>query len=156
MKKTNAMRMLEEAGIDYEVLEYQIDKDAFSGQAVSDLLGLDQRACYKTLGLRHGSDVYLCVISTADEIDFKKAAKALQVKDLEMIHVRDLLKLVGYERGSVSPVGAKRNKGILFDDEVLNYETIEISGGILGIGLKLRRADLLSYLNANVADIIRS
>ena len=127
MTKTNAMRMLDKEKIPYEVLEYSIDRDRFSGEAVSDLLGMDHRSCYKTLGLLHEHDVYIAVISVADEIDFKKCAKALNVKNLEMIHVKDLLKLVGYERGSVSPVGVKKNKGIVFDKEVLNHDEIEIS-----------------------------
>jgi Cys-tRNA(Pro)/Cys-tRNA(Cys) deacylase len=153
--KTNAMRMLDQAKIKYEVLEYSIEKDKFSGEAVSDLLGLEYRQCYKTLALFHEHDVYICVISVADEIDLKKCAKAIGVKNLEMIHVKDLLKLVGYERGSVSPVGVKKNKGIWFDDEVLNHEEIEISGGAFGIGLKLKRDELLKYLKAKVADIAK-
>ena len=153
--KTNAMRMLDQAKIKYEVLEYSIDRDKFSGEAVSDLLGLEYRQCYKTLALLHEHDVYICAISVADEIDLKKCAKAIGVKNLEMVHVKDLLKLVGYERGSVSPVGVKKNKGIWFDDEVLNHEEIEISGGAFGIGLKLKRDELLKYLNAKVADIAK-
>ena len=153
--KTNAMRMLDQAKIKYEVLEYSIEKDKFSGEAVSDLLGLKYGQCYKTLALLHEHDVYICVISVADEIDLKKCAKAIGVKNLEMVHVKDLLKLVGYERGSVSPVGVKKNKGIWFDDEVLQHEEIEISGGAFGIGLKLKRDELLKYLNAKVADIAK-
>lgn len=153
--KTNAMRMLDNAKIEYEVLNYSIDKEMFSGEAVSDLLGLEYKKCYKTLALLHEHDVYICVISVADELDLKKCAKAFEVKNVEMIHVKDLLKLVGYERGSVSPVGVKKNKGICFDDEVLNYEEIEISGGAFGIGLKVNRDKLLKYLNASVSDLIK-
>ena len=153
--KTNAMRMLDQAKISYEVLEYSIDKDKFSGEAVSDLLGLEYAACYKTLALKHEHDIYICVVSVKDEIDLKKCARELQVKNLEMVHVKDLLKLVGYERGSVSPVGVKKNKGIYFDDEVLAHDTVEISGGTFGIGLKVNRDELLNYLKAEVKDIVK-
>lgn len=153
--KTNAMRMLDQGKVGYEVLEYSIDKDKFSGEAVSDLLGMEYKKCYKTLALIHEHDVYICVISVADEIDLKKCAKAIGVKNLEMVHVKDLLKLVGYERGSVSPIGVKKNKGIIFDDEVMNHEEIEISGGAFGIGLKVNRKQLLEYLNAKVMDIVK-
>ena len=129
MKKTNAMRMLDSAGIGYEVLTYDLDKDLFSGEAVSDLLGLEQARCYKTLALIHEHDIYICVISVKDELDLKKCAREIGVKNLEMVHVKDLLKYVGYERGSVTPVGVKKNKGIYFDDEVNEHEVIEISAG---------------------------
>ena len=155
MKKTNAMRMLDSAKIDYEVLEYSINREDFSGGAVSDLLGLDHRQCYKTLALCHGRDVYVCVISVDNEIDLKKCAKAIGVKELQMVHVKDLLKLIGYERGSVTPVGVKKNAGIWFDDKVYSHKIIEISGGAMGIGLKVDRDRLLGYLKANVADIAK-
>jgi len=153
--KTNAMRMLDQAKIPYEVLEYDLDKDLFSGEKVSDLLGLEYSQCYKTLALRHDHDIFICVISVKDELDLKKCAKACGVKNVEMVHVKELLKLVGYERGSVTPVGVKKNKGIVFDDEVLKHELIEISGGAYGIGLKVDRDKLLKYLNAQVKDIVK-
>ena len=153
--KTNAMRMLDSAKIKYEVLEYSLDKDLFSGEAVSDLLGMEHGQCYKTLALRHDHDVYICVISVKDELDLKKCARALSVKNVEMVHVKDLLKDVGYERGSVTPVGVRKNKGIVFDDEVLNYDTIEISAGAYGLGLKVCREELIAYLKARVEDIVK-
>lgn len=153
--KTNAMRMLDQAKIPYEVLEYDLDKDLFSGEKVSDLLGLEYSQCYKTLALRHDHDIFICVISVKDELDLKKCAKACGVKNVEMVHVKELLKLVGYERVSVTPVGVKKNKGIVFDDEVLKHELIEISGGAYGIGLKVDRDKLLKYLNAQVKDIVK-
>ncbi len=155
MNKTNAMRMLDRAKISYEVLEYDLDKDLFSGEAVSDLLGLEYAQCYKTLALRHEHDIYICVISVKDELDLKKCAKVCGVKNLEMVHVKDLLKDVGYERGSVTPVGVKKNKGIFFDDEVLNHEIIEISAGAYGLGLKVKRDALLKYLNAKTGDVVK-
>lgn len=153
--KTNAMRQLDQAKIAYETLEYDLDKDLFSGERVSDLLGLEYGQCYKTLALKHDHDVFICVISVKDELDLKKCAKACGVKNVEMVHVKDLLKLVGYERGSVTPVGVKKNRGIIFDDEVEGYEVIEISGGAYGVGLKVNRDALLKYLNAKVEDIVK-
>ena len=153
--KTNAMRILDSAKLKYEVLEYDLNKDLCSGEAVSDLLGMDYSECYKTLALKHEHDVFICVISVKDELDLKKCAKALGVKNVEMVHVKDLLKLVGYERGSVTPDGVKKNKGIVFDDEVLNHETIEFSGGAYGTGLKVNREELIGFLKAQVKDIVK-
>ena len=149
------MRHLDKAKIPYKVLTYDIPMEEFSGEAVSDLLGLPYDACYKTLGVTHGPDVYLCVIPVSGELDLKKAAKALGVKSLEMIHVKDLLKTVGYERGSVTPIAARKNRGVLFDTEVLKHERIEISGGEFGIGLHVNRDDLLRFLGAKTAEITR-
>jgi len=152
--KTNVMRMLDQAKVEYEAVECSIDIENFSGKAVSDLMGIDYKACYKTLALLHEHDLYLCVISVDDELDLKKAAKQIGVKNLEMVHVKDLLKTVGYERGSVSPIGAKKNKGVFFDDEILNHDIVELSAGALGIGIKIKRDALVKYLNAQIKDLV--
>ena len=69
--------------------------------------------------------------------------------------MKDLLKTVGYERGSVTPIGARKNSGIVFDKEVLNHEIIEISAGAYGLGLRVNRDELLHYLQAQVKDIVK-
>lgn len=151
--KTNAMRLLDAAKIKYEVLTYELPFEQFDGVRVSNLLGLDLKMCYKTLALKNNHDLYVCVIPVDTEIDLKKCAKEIGVKNLEMVHVKDLLKEVGYQRGSVTPIGVKKNKGIYFDLEVLNHDTIEISAGVYGAGLLINRDELLAYLKAEVKDI---
>lgn len=151
--KTNAMRLLDAAKIKYKVLTYELPFEQFDGERVSNLLGLDLKMCYKTLALKNNHDLYVCVIPVDTEIDLKKCAKEIGVKNLEMIHVKDLLKEVGYQRGSVTPIGVKKNKGIYFDLEVLNHDTIEISAGVYGAGLLINRDELLAYLKAEVKDI---
>ena len=153
MSKTNALRQLDRAGIKYEVLEYDIPYEEFSGTRVAETLGMDMGACYKTLALRNGLDIYICVIPVNREIDLKKCAREIGVKSLEMLHVKDLLREVGYERGSVSPIGVRKNKGIYFDSEVTNHETIEVSAGAYGMSVKLNRDELLGFLKAQVKDI---
>lgn len=151
--KTNAMRLLDAAKIKYEVLTYELPFEQFDGVRVSNLLGLDLKMCYKTLALKNNHDLYVCVIPVDTEIDLKKCAKEIGVKNLEMVHVKDLLKEVGYQRGSVTPIGVKKNKGIYFDLGVLNHDTIEISAGVYGTGLLINRDELLGYLKAEVKDI---
>lgn len=153
MIKTNAMRLLDRAKISYELLTYDIPKESFSGEKVSEYLGQDPKMCYKTLAAKHDHDLFILVIPVDQQIDLKKAAKEIGVKSLEMVHVKDLLKEVGYERGSVSPIGVKKNKGIFFDKEALNHEFIEISGGAFGTSLKVDRATILDFLKANVKDL---
>ena len=153
MNKTNAMRQLDKAKIKYEVLEYDIDKEDFSGEKVSEYLHQDPRTCYKTLVGKHDHDLYVMVIPVNSELDLKKCAKEIGIKNIELVHVKDLLKEIGYERGSVSPLGAKKNKGVFFDKEVLNHEEIELSGGAFGISLKVNRDEIIKYLNASIKDL---
>lgn len=153
MNKTNAMRQLDKAKISYQTLNYEIDAKDFSGEKVANLLNLDPLETYKTLALFHEHDLYIMVIPIAKELDLKKAASEIGVKKLEMVHVKDLLKKVGYERGSVSPVGIIAKHKTYFDIEVNNHQQIEISGGKMGIGLVADKDILLKYLNAEVKDL---
>lgn len=153
MNKTNCMRLLDKEKIKYEVLTYDIPKSEFSGEKVCEYLNQDPNTCYKTLATKHDHDLYILVIPVSKEIDLKKAAKEIKVKNLELVHVKDLLKEVGYERGSVSPIGIKKNKGIFFDKEILKHHKIEISAGAYGLGLLIDKDDLLNYLNAKVKDL---
>lgn len=151
--KTNVMRLLDKSGIKYETLYYDLGDEKFSGEAVSDYLGLEYDTCFKTLALKHEHDLFIAVIPVDKNLDLKKCAKAFEVKNLEMVKVKDLLKEVGYERGSVSPVGIKKKHRVAFDTGVLNHEKIEISGGLMGIGLIVDREEIIRYLKAEVLDI---
>ena len=155
-KKTNAMRILDNEGIAYTVHTYDASDGVVDGVTAARKLGQDPDQVFKTLVTR-GNDrqFYVFVIPVKEELDLKACARSVDVRSVEMIHVKDLLKLIGYERGSVSPVGVKKNKGIVFDDEVLNHEEIEISAGTMGLGLKLKTKDILDYLNADVKDIVK-
>lgn len=151
--KTNAMRELDKAMIAYETLYYDLGDAAFSAEAVSEKLGIDPFECYKTLALKHDRDLFVIVIGAKRTIDLKKAAKALKVKDLKMIAVKDLLKEVGYERGSVSPLGIHRKHHTVFDAAAENAEKLVISGGMKGISLRIGREELFNYLQVEILDV---
>ena len=49
MTKTNVMRLLDAAGIDYEAGEYEVDEDDLSGSHAADMMGMDHDTMFKTL-----------------------------------------------------------------------------------------------------------
>ena len=151
--KTNAMRLLDEAHIPYEVFTYDIDPEDFDGLKVSELIGVDPESCFKTLSLKCDKDLFILCIPVKAKIDLKKSARALGVKHLSMIKVKDLLKEVGYTRGATTPIGILKKHRVAFDIRVSNYEKIEISGGKMGISLLLESKKLIAYLGAEVKDL---
>ena len=99
-KKTNAMRMLDSAGIDYECKEYEFDENDLDGHHVAEYLGVPYEEVFKTLVAVTDKGEYLVYcLSVDDEVDLKKAAKIAGEKRVEMIHVKDLLNVTGYIRG---------------------------------------------------------
>ena len=94
MTKTNVMRLLDAAGINYEAGEYEVDEDDLSGSHAADMMGMDHDTMFKTLVLKGDKNGYLvCCIPVDEELDLKKVAKASKDKKVEMIHMKELLPL---------------------------------------------------------------
>ena len=127
MKKTNAIRLLEQAGIDYEARMYPVDESDLSGTHAAAVLGLPAGQVFKTLVLRGAKTGYfVCCIPVDQEVDLKKAAKAVGDKKAEM------LPLTGYVHGGCSPVGMKKKFPTFFDASAQKWERISVSAGTRG------------------------
>lgn len=107
--KTNAMRILENLDIDYEHVDYELDGDFTSAVDIAEKTNEDVDIVYKTLAtISKDKEVFVLVIPAADSIDFKKAARVCGVKSLSMLHLKDLKKTVGYERGATTAIAMKK------------------------------------------------
>ena len=152
--KTNAMRILERQKIPYTYETYECDEFT-DGIETADKLGYEHQYVYKTLVTTGKSgEHYVFVIPIEEEIDFKKAAKAVGEKSLEMLHLKDLTKVTGYVRGGCSPLGMKKPYPVVFDASAGEFEEIYVSGGRIGLTLKVPLADLLKVTGGKLADII--
>lgn len=156
-KKTNAMRILDRAGIDYNVLTYNSEDGKIDGISVAAKIGRSPEMVYKTLVVQGSSGDYLvCIIPAAEELDLKKAAAAAGERKLELIPVKDIQKVTGYVRGGCSPLGMKRELKSWLDSRALLIDTLVVSGGKIGIQLEIRVDDLIEAAGLNMADIIKS
>ena len=156
MNKTNAMRMLDKAKINYKAIEYEVDESDLSGTHIADEAGLAYDMVFKTLVARGDKTgpIVMC-IPVDKEIDLKKAASFTGNKKIEMIHVKDLLNLTGYIRGGCSPMGMKKKFPTFFDSSCLDHEAITISAGVRGIQLLINPAELVKFTEAKTGDLIK-
>ena len=154
VSKTNAARLLDRAGIGYELIPYTVDPDNLAADHVAEELGEDINRVFKTLVL-HGekSGHFVCVIPGNMEVDLKKAAKVAGAKKAEMIHVKELLPLTGYIRGGCSPIGMKKPFPTFFHSSVLDYDFIYLSAGVRGLQLKIDPRQLVQFCGATVAEV---
>ena len=152
--KTNAMRMLDKLKINYEYEEYECN-EFMDGVHVADKLGLDHEIVYKTLvTVGKSGGYYVFVIPIEEEIDFKKAAKVVGEKALEMLHLKDLTKVTGYVRGGCTSIGMKKQYPTVIHESAKEFEKIIISGGRIGEQLFIAPDDLVCAAKAEYADII--
>ena len=154
MTKTNAMRLLEAAKIPFEIMEYAVDESDLSGLSTARKTGKDPSQIFKTLvfsGEKQGYGV--CCIPACEELDLKKTARAFGEKKVEMLHVKDLLKVTGYIRGGCSPVGMKKAFPTVIDETATLFDKIYVSAGVRGIMLGIDPAALAEYVGAKLLDV---
>ena len=153
--KTNAMRMLDRAKVSYSYEEYECD-DFTVGIQTADKLGYDHKLVYKTLVTTGKTgNHYVFVIPIEAEIDFKKAAKVVGEKSLEMLHLKDLTKVTGYVRGGCTAIGMKKQFPTVIQEDAKELEYMHVSGGKLGMQIRLAPQDLQKVAKAEFADVIR-
>ena len=156
MKKTNAIRILDQKKIKYEIHEYEEDNlhDDY-GLRVAESLGENPNSVFKTLVTTGKSKKnYTFCIPVNDSLDLKKAAKLAGEKSLELLHVKDLLGLTGYVRGGCTPIGMKKTFKTFIHETFSTYPTVYLSGGDRGIQIELNPNDLTKVIPVVYADII--
>ena len=151
INKTNAVRLLDKAKIDYELIPYEVDENDLAAAHVAAQLGENIEQVFKTLVL-HGdkNGYFVCVIPGEHEVDLKLAAKASGNKKCDLIPMKELLPLTGYIRGGCTPIGMKKPFPTYIHESCLNYPYIYISAGQRGLQLKLDPNDLIKEVHAEV------
>ena len=153
-EKTNVMRVLEQKNIPYTAHTYPPD-GPIDGVSVASYLGQDVEQVFKTLVTKAASgNYYVFDIPAAENLDLKKAAKAVGEKSIAMIHQKELLPLTGYVHGGCSPVGMKKQFPAVFHETVVLFDTICVSAGKIGVQVEVPPQALLELLGAETADIV--
>lgn len=154
--KTNVMRILEKNKVTYTAHEYPHKKDAVDGVTVAQLMNQDPAKVFKTLVTKgHSGSYFVFVLPVACELDLKKAARSVGEKSVEMIAVKDIMKITGYIRGGCSPLGMKKEYRTTFHITANDIDTIIVSAGKIGYQIELAPSDLIALSKAETADIIK-
>ena len=154
--KTNAVRLVEQAGIPCREAFYEYDENDLNGCHAADALGMPYEQVFKTLvarGPRTGIHVFC--IPVCCELDLKKAAVAAGDKSIEMVAVKELLGLTGYIRGGCSPVGMKKKYPTIIDETCILYDEIAVSAGERGHQMILNPENLANLVGAEMSDITK-
>ncbi len=152
--KTNAMRMVENEGISYIEHTYDVSDGVPDGLTVARRTNQDPDHVFKTL-VTQGDDrnYYVFVIPVTSKLDLKACARAAGVKSVEMIPQKDLLRITGYIHGGCSPVGMKKRFPTYYDETVVLFDTILVSGGRVGLQMEINPDDLIALTNGKIAPL---
>ncbi len=151
--KTNAMRILEQKGIPFRVNLYTCE-EFIDGIHIADQLGQDYDCSFKTLvAVGKSGEHYVFALPIAEELDLKKAARAVGEKAVELVHVKELFALTGYIRGGCTPIGMKKSFVTVVDETAQLFDEIIISGGRIGAQILLDPLDLQCAIACSFEDI---
>lgn len=152
--KTNAMRILDRMGISYEAEFYECE-NFIDGVHTADMLGLSHELVYKTIvTVGHSRNYYVFVIPIEASIDFKKAARSVGEKSVELLPLKDVTAVTGYVRGGCTSIGMKKKYVTRIDISAQSLEYMFVSGGKPGVQLKLKPEDLRRAAEAEFADVV--
>ena len=151
--KTNVMRILDNAKVEYKHYNYEADGTT-TGVEVARLLGQDPKKVFKTLvTVGKSKNYYVFVVPVEKELNLKLAAGSVGEKSIEMIKSKDLLAVAGYIHGGCSPIGMKKNYRTIIDTQANECDTIIFSGGKIGYQVQLTVEDLKKVVPFSLADI---
>lgn len=155
-EKTNVMRLLDQAGICYLPHTYNSEDGKIDGLAVAQKLNQPPGQVFKTLVCRGASGgIFVYVISVADALDLKLAAKAAGEKSVAMLPQKELLPTTGYIHGGCSPIGMKKPYPVLLDESALAFDRMMFSAGKIGFQVELAPIDLLRISGGRTAALVR-
>ena len=155
VEKTNAVRLCELKGISFSTFTYDTDGAFLDGVSVADEIGKSYESVFKTLvTVGKSGSFYVFMIPVDQTLDLKKASKTVSEKALEMIPVKDILKITGYVKGGCSPIGMKKSYKTVVDETLILLDEITFSAGRIGLQLNMSIADFRAMVPHETADIV--
>jgi Cys-tRNA(Pro)/Cys-tRNA(Cys) deacylase len=153
-QKTNAVRLLDQMGIKYELREYEVDPNDLTAESVAAKVGLPPEQVFKTLvarGERNG--ICMAVIPGDSEVNLKSLATASGDRKIHLVAMKELLGLTGYIRGGVTAFAGKKDYPVYVDETIELFDVMSVSAGTRGLQILLRPADYLRVTNGRTAAI---
>ncbi len=150
--RTRATRVLDALGIPYELLEFEAEEHT-AAEAV-ERLGISPDQLFKTLVVRssEGAALLACV-PASHELNLRALAHLAGARRAELVDAGELMRLVGYVKGGVSPLGTRKACPTFVDASALQYPRISVSAGVRGLQIWIDPRELVRATGARVADL---
>lgn len=154
MAKTNAVRLLDSLGIQYKLLDYEVDIEDLAAESTAQKLNLLPEQVFKSLVVRSNSNnIYFAIIPSNAQLDLKALAKLTGERKVEMIAMKDLKSLTGYIRGGVTAIASKKDYPVFVDETIEVFDFITVSAGVRGTLIMLTPQDYLQVAKGKTGSI---
>jgi Cys-tRNA(Pro) deacylase len=148
--ETPATRALAASGIAHTVVRHGRVGSLAEAAAVR---GVEPSAVVKTMVVRRGEGDHLFVLVPGDrQISWPKLRALLGVNRISMPDAHAAREVTGYERGTITPFGAKAALPVIADERLVG-RTISLGAGGHGVAATLAADDVVAHFDAQVADV---
>jgi len=155
--KTNAVRLLERAGVAHTLLEYEVDPDNLAAESVAEKIGLPADRVFKTLVVRGDrTGVGFAVVPGNASLDLKALALLTGDRKVETVALKEVQPLTGYVRGGVTALAAKKDFPVYLEDTAILWDEITVSSGRRGCQILLHPDDYIQATQAQVGPIAKA
>jgi Cys-tRNA(Pro)/Cys-tRNA(Cys) deacylase len=155
--KTNAARLLEEAGIRFELRDYAVDPDDLRAESVAEKIGLPPEQVFKTLVVRGDRNgVCFAVVPGSAELDLKALARLSGNRKMELAALKEVQPLTGYVRGGVTALAARKDYPVFIDETAILFNAIAVSAGVRGTQIVLNPEDYIRVVRATAGEIAKA
>ncbi len=155
--KTNAVRLLDNLKIEYELREYEVDPDDLTAETVAKKIDFPIDQVFKTLVVRGDkTGVCLGVVPGSMSLDLKALAKLSGNSDTKVVPLKEVESLTGYIRGGVTALACKKPYPVYADETMTLYDRVSVSAGVRGTQILIAPDDYIKAVNATIGDICKS
>jgi Cys-tRNA(Pro)/Cys-tRNA(Cys) deacylase len=148
---TPATRAARDLGLEHEV---RVIERARSVEEAADRLGVDPERLLKTLVVRRAEDDHLLVLVPGPRrIDWPSLRRHLGVSRLSLPNADSAREVTGYERGTITPLGARAGLPVLADASIAGTGRVAIGAGAHGVSVLADADERLAVLGAELVEV---
>ena len=155
--KTNAARLLDNLGIPYQILNYEVDPDDLAADSTAQKVGLPPEQVFKTLVVRGDrTGVCFAVLPGNAQLDLKALAQISGNRKVDTVALKEVQPLTGYIRGGVTALACKKDYPVYVDEMATLFDQITVSAGMRGMLFLLSSSDYLRAVNGTLGAIVQN
>lgn len=148
--ETRARQALEDSGVEHTITRHG---RVGSLEEAAAARGVSPADIVKTLVVRRADDDFLFVLVPGDrQISWPKLRAHLSVSRMSMPDAATAKEVTGYERGTITPFGSTPAWPVVADATMAGRR-VSIGAGAHGVAATLLADDLVTALEADVADV---
>jgi Cys-tRNA(Pro) deacylase len=141
MDKPPASIALDQQGIPHRVFRHERPVTSFE-QAASDRNQRPEQIVRSILFQVRAGEFVMVLMAGRDQVDWKKLRQLVKRSRVRMATEDEVLEVIGYRIGTVSPFGVKNQVRVLLDASVLREEEISIGSGVRNVAIIMKSKDV--------------